>query len=102
MTLPTTPFDVAEYLDSPEVIAAFLAETFKDGTPGEIAHALGTVARAKGMTEIAKRSGITRESLYRALSADGNPEFATILKVMQALDVSLSVTAVEKVPEPAE
>ena len=100
MTLKTKPFDVAEYLDTPEVIVAFLAETFKDGTPGEIAHALGTVARAKGMTEIAKRSGITREGLYKALSADGHPEFATILKVMAALGLELTPIPA-KVAEPA-
>ena len=100
MTLKTNPFDVAEYLDSPEIIAAFLAETFKDGDAAEIAHALGTVARAKGMTEIAKKAGMSREGLYKALSADGHPEFTTILKVMKALDVELAVTA--KVLEAAE
>ncbi len=89
----TKDFDVAEYLDSPEVIAAYLAATFKDGDAGEIAEALGTVARAKGMTEIAKRAGMSREGLYKALSADGHPVFATVLKVMRALDVELAVTA---------
>lgn len=93
MTLKTEPFDVAEYLDSPEIIAAFLADTFKEGSASEIAHALGTVARAKGMTEIAKKAGMSREGLYKALSADGHPEFTTILKVMKALDVELAVTA---------
>ena len=91
--MSTKDFDVAEYLDSPEVIAAYLAETFKDGDAGEIAEALGEVARAKGMTEIAKRAGMSREGLYKALSADGHPEFATVLKVMRALDVELAVTA---------
>jgi len=90
MTLKT--FDVAEYLDSPEVIVAYLAETFKDGDAGEIAEALGEVARAKGMTDIAKCAGMTREGLYKALSADGNPEFATILKVMAALGLELTPT----------
>jgi probable addiction module antidote protein len=97
MTLKT--FDVAEYLDSPEMIAAYLAETFKDGDAGEIAEAIGDVARAKGMTEIAKRSGLTREGLYRALSAKGHPEFTTILKVMAALDLELTPTPV-KAQEP--
>ena len=100
--LKTTRFDIAEHLDSPEVIAAYLAEVFADGTAAEIAHALGTVARAKGMTAIAKEAGLSREGLYRALSQDGHPEFSTILKVMKALDVSLSVVAVQKVPEPAQ
>ncbi len=100
MTLKTTRFDVAEHLDGPEIIAAYLAEVFADGTAGEIAHALGTVARAKGMTEIARQAGMSREGLYKALSADGHPEFATILKVMKALDLSLSVAAVQPAPEP--
>ena len=100
MTLVIKPFDVAEYLDTPEIVAAFLAETFREGDASDIAHALGTVARAKGMTEIAKRAGMSREGLYKALSADGHPEFTTILKVMKALDVDLTVTA--KVLEPAE
>jgi probable addiction module antidote protein len=98
--MSTKDFDFAEYLDSPEVIAAYLAETFKDGDAGEIAEALGEVARAKGMTEIAKKAGMSREGLYKALSADGHPEFTTILKVMKALDVELAVTA--KVLEAAE
>jgi probable addiction module antidote protein len=91
--MSTKDFDVAEYLDSPEVIAAFLAETFKDGDASEIAEALGEVARAKGMTYVAKKAGMSREGLYKALSADGHPEFTTILKVMKALDVDLAVTA---------
>ena len=89
--MSTKDFDVAEYLDSPEVIAAYLAETFKDGDAGEIAEALGEVARAKGMTEIAKRAGMSREGLYKALSADGHPEFATVLKVMRALGLQIDV-----------
>ena len=87
MKLKITRFDVAEHLDTPEMISAYLAEVFSHGDARHIAHALGNVARAKGMTDIAKRSGLTRESLYRALSDDGNPEFATILKVLSLIHI---------------
>jgi probable addiction module antidote protein len=88
--LKTTLFDAADYLDSAEVIAVYLEEAFATDDPAYIAHALGTVARAKGMTEVARKTGLSRESLYKALSAEGNPEFATILKVMSALDLKIS------------
>ena len=100
MKLKITRFDVAKHLDSPEMITAYLAEVFSHGDARHIAHALGNVARAKSMTEIAKRSGLTRESLYRALSGDGNPEFATILKVIAALGLELTPIPA-KVVEPA-
>ena len=93
MTLKTTSFDVSEHLDSPEMIAAYLAEAFATGESAFIADALGLVARAKGMTDIAKRAGLSRESLYKALSKEGHPEFETILRVLKALDVNLSVSA---------
>ena len=86
----TRPFDAAEYLDSAETVAAYLEAAFEDGDPAFIADALGTVARAKGMTEVARKTGLSRESLYKALSAEGNPEFATILKVMRALDLKIT------------
>jgi probable addiction module antidote protein len=89
----TRPFDAAEYLDSAEAIAAYLEAAFEDGDPAFIADALGTVARAKGMTEVARKTGLSRESLYKALSAEGNPEFATILKVMRALDLKITARA---------
>ena len=89
----TRPFDVAEYLDSAEAVAAYLEAAFEDGDPAFIADALGTVARAKGMTEVARKTGLSRESLYKALSAEGNPEFATILKVMRALDLKITARA---------
>ncbi len=89
----TRPFDAAEYLDSAEAVAAYLEAAFEDGDPAFIADALGTVARAKGMTEVARKTGLSRESLYKALSAEGNPEFATILKVMHALDLKLTARA---------
>ena len=89
----TTPYDVAEYLRTPEDMAAYLdawLEEAPDDAAG-IARALGDVARAKGMTQVAKDAGLSRESLYRALSADGNPSFATVLKVARALGVKLHV-----------
>lgn len=91
--LKTTPFDAADYLDDAEDIAFYLEEAFNTEDPAYIAHALGTVARAKGMTEVARKTGLSRESLYKALSAEGNPEFATILKVMSALDLKITARA---------
>ena len=86
-------FDPAKYLDDDEAIAAYIEEAIDIGDPAFIADALGVVARAKGMGQIAKDAGLSRESLYKALSADGNPEFGTILKVMKALGLRLSVGA---------
>jgi probable addiction module antidote protein len=85
----TTPYDVAEHLRTPEDMAAYLdawLEEAPDDVSG-IAKALGDIARAKGMTQVAMDAGLSRESLYRALSADGNPSFATVLKVARALGV---------------
>ena len=86
-------FDAAEYLNSAEEIGAYLEEVFESNDPAFITHALGVVARAKGMTDLAKKSGLTRESLYKALSAEGNPEFATVLRVLKALDLRFAVRA---------
>ena len=86
----TTIFDAAKYLNTPEAISVYLEDIFETEDPLLIAHALGTVARAKGMTEVARKTGLSRESLYKALSVEGNPEFATILKVMSALDLKIS------------
>jgi probable addiction module antidote protein len=82
-------FDVAEYLDSPEAIAAYLSEAFETGDDALIARALGAVARVKGMKDIAKETGLNRENLYRSLSEGGNPELGTVMKVLDALDVQL-------------
>ncbi|QMV17886.1 putative addiction module antidote protein [Granulicella sp. 5B5] len=86
----TKPFDPAAYLDSPEAIATYLTEALETGDPAFVADALGVVARARGMSEVAHAAGVSRESLYRALSAEGNPEFGTVLKVAQALGVRLA------------
>ncbi len=90
--LKTYPFDAAEYLDSEEAISAYMEEALEIGDPAFIARALGTVARARGMAKIAKKAGLSRESLYKALSAEGNPEFGTVIRVMQALGLKLSIT----------
>ena len=95
MKTKTTPYDVAEQLRTPEEMAAYLdawLEEAPDDASG-IARALGDIARAKGMTQVAKDAGLSRESLYRALSADGNPSFATVLKVARALGVKLHAAA---------
>lgn len=91
----TTPYDVAEHLRTPEEMAAYLDAWFEEAPEDAagIARALGDIARAKGMTQVAKDAGLSRESLYRALSADGNPSFATILKVARALGVKLHAEA---------
>ena len=92
----TTPYDVSEHLRTPEDMAAYL-DAWLDEAPDDaagIARALGDIARAKGMSQVAKDAGLSRESLYRALSAEGNPSFATVLKVAKALGVRLHAHAV--------
>ena len=91
MPLETTKWDTTKYLKSKEDIAAYLEAVFEDGDPALVAHALGEIARAEGMTQVAKAAGLSRESLYKALSAAGNPELSTVLKVMKALGLTLSV-----------
>jgi probable addiction module antidote protein len=94
MTIETRPFDPAAYLDGPEAMLAYLDGAFADGDAGEITDALGVIARARGMSQLAEETGLTRQALYKALSSDGNPEFATVLKVIRALGLRLH-------PEPA-
>jgi probable addiction module antidote protein len=84
MRLKTKKYDVADYLDSDEMIATYLDAAFESGDTSRIAEALGDVARARGMTKIAKATGLAREQLYRTLSAEGKPELSTVLKVMAA------------------
>ena len=89
------PYDVAEHLRTPEEMAAYLNAWLEEAPDdvGGLARALGDIARAKGMTQVAKETGLSRESLYRALSADGNPSFATVLKVTKALGLRLHACA---------
>jgi len=91
----TSEYDVSEHLRTPEEMAAYL-DAWLDEAPEDaagIARALGDIARAKGMSQVAKDAGLSRESLYRALSAEGNPSFATVLKVARALGVRLHAQA---------
>lgn len=92
----TKPFDPAEYLDDSESIAAYMSEALDTEDPAFVADALGVVARARGMSEVAREAGVSRESLYRSLSTDGNPEFATVLRVIRALGLRLSATPLKR------
>jgi probable addiction module antidote protein len=88
----TRPWDAARYLESDEDVAAYLDAALEEDDPALLAAALGDVARAKGMSDIARDTGLGRESLYKALSAEGNPEFGTVLKVVHSLGLKLRVT----------
>ena len=94
MTTTTTPYDVAEHLRTPEEMAAYLEACIEeaDGDAAFIAKALGDIARAQGMTQVARESGLSRESLYKALSGERSPSFDTILKVVSALGLKLSAS----------
>ena len=87
-------FDAAEYLKTEEDMALYLDAMIEEskGDPRMIAVALGDIAKARGMTQIAKETGLARENLYKALSADGNPEFSTVMKVITALGIKLHAT----------
>jgi probable addiction module antidote protein len=87
--LKTTKWDVVDYLKTEKDMAEYLEAAIEDGDPASISAALGDIARAKGMTHVARKAGIGRVSLYKALSPDGNPEFATVLKVIKALGLRL-------------
>jgi probable addiction module antidote protein len=89
----TRPWDSAAHLKTEEDVAGYLEAIFEIGDPALISHALGIVARSKGMARIAKKTGLGRESLYKALSKDGRPEFLTVFKVVQALGLKLTVSA---------
>src|SRR5215470_11658161 len=91
MALKTTRWDAAETLNTKDDVVAYLNAALEDGDPELLKLVLGDVARSKGMTEIAKTAGLGRSSLYRALSPDGNPEFATVASVLRALGLRLSV-----------
>lgn len=90
MALETTRFDASEYLDNPAVIAAYISEALETNDPTFIAAAIGDVARAYGMSAIADAAGVSRGSLYRGLSRDGNPELATVVSVLRAFGLSLA------------
>ena len=89
MTVKLLPFDVVSLLDSDEMISEYLSQVLEDGDNDELLSALGYIAKAKGMSMVAKESGLGRESLYKALSPGSKPRFDTILKVIKALGVKL-------------
>ena len=93
----TTKYDVAEHLRTPEEMAAYFEACLEEsqGDGAFVAKALGDIARAKGMTQIARDTGLSRESLYKALSGDRMPSFDTILKVVQALGLELHATPIQ-------
>jgi len=93
MPTKTIPFDAARYLTSPEAQAELLTDALQTGDAGYIAHALGVIARAHGMTEVARGAGVTREALYKSLSEDGDPRLTTLLGVLRALGLRLSAHA---------
>lgn len=87
--ITTQQWDPVEHLKSEEDMAAYLEAALEEGDPALVAAALGDIARSKGMTQVAHDTGLGRESLYKALSASGNPEFATVMKVVSALGLKL-------------
>ncbi len=93
MSIETKAWDAAEVLNTPADIAAYLDAYLEDGTPEELLRALSTIARSRGMTDLARQTGVSREALYRALSESGNPTLDTLMRVMKALGVRLAVAA---------
>lgn len=94
MKARTTRFDAADYLDSKERQVAYITAALETGDADFVRDALGIVARARGMGEIAKGAGLNRESLYKALGEAGNPEFSTIMRVLRAMGLTLSARSV--------
>jgi probable addiction module antidote protein len=93
MALETIPYDSADDLDDAGAIAAYIEAAFEDGDPAVITHALGVVARAKGMSQLARDAGVTREALYKALTAEGDPKLSTFIGVLKALGMRLTARA---------
>lgn len=100
MAKKTKPYDPSKYLDSAEGIAAYISEALATRDLQVITHAIGVAAKARGMTQIAEETGLSRESLYRALSEEGNPEFDTIARVLKALGLNLQVEAADQSETP--
>ena len=92
--LETEPFDAARYLGDPKSQRELLADALESGETAYIAHTLGVIARAKGMTEVAREASVTREALYRSLSADGDQRLSTLLGVTRALGMKLATVPV--------
>ena len=96
----TRPWDAADYIEHPDDVVAYLDAALEDGDPRLIVAVLGDIARSRGMTRVAADAGLGRESLYKALSSEGNPRFATVLKVLRATGIRLypSVTPLAHSP----
>lgn len=93
-----TPFDVADYLDNEEVIAEYLSAAVEDANPDVFLAAIGDVAKARGMAQIAKDAGLGRESLYKALGSGAHPRYETVSAVLRALGVKFAVVAAQPQP----
>ena len=91
MTTKTIAWDAAAYLKTPQDVAEYLAAAFETGDLSDVTHALSTIARAHGMTEVSRTSGLARGSLYKAIGEGANPTLATLMSLMSALNVTLSV-----------
>lgn len=91
MKVKTRAWDSTRYFKTEEDVANYLEAVFEDGDPALIAHALGVVARTRGMARIAKKTGLGRESLYKTLSIEGNPQLSTVIKVVHALGLKLKI-----------
>ena len=96
MTIETLSFDIVDDLDCDEAVALYLDEALASGDPAYFAHALGNVAKARGMTRIAREAGLSRGSLYGALSTNGNPTIATLMDVMKSLGLRLGAVPLDK------
>lgn len=92
MTIDTIPFDAARYLGDPAAQADYLRDAFETGDAGYVAHALGVIVRARGMSQVAREAGLSREALYKALSPSGNPTLTTLLGVTRALNIRLGAS----------
>lgn len=97
--MTTSQFDIADYLDNNEMIAAYLNEALENGNDDEIIAAIGNVAKAIGMTKIAEETGLSRPSLYKALSEGSKPQFSTILKILKSFGNQISITSKDIVLE---
>ena len=99
-TIKTRPFDAANYLNSEEDIAAYLSVVMEDGDPALLGAALGDIARARGMTQLARDTGLSRESLYKSLSGERAPNSDTLFKVIKALGFQLTLAPVVSAESP--
>ena len=92
-TIKTRPFDMANYLTNPEEVAEYLRQVLEDGDPVELGAALGNIARARGMSQLARDTGLSRESLYKSLSGERAPNSDTLFKVIRALGYQLTIVS---------